>query len=356
MREQDHDTKPRSQGIPRRQFIKLATAASLLAACRPTQQTVVTDVPDPTPREVVVTATPAPTPTPTLDAPGRVVQASHAGVWSGDALVPEALREMLDAGVANLTGLNDAAAAWGALFAPDERIAIKVNCIRGSGFWTHVPLVTAVAERLQEVGVPAKQIVIFDRSTSEMRSAGYQINEDGPGVRCRGTDSDYTSGWTLLDGDIRLSDVLLDCDALINIPILKLHTMSDVSFAMKNHYGTFNRPSAYHRQLVTAIGELNALPPIRDRTRLIVGDALTIVNGSWQAAWPGDSILVSFDPVAHDTVGLLLLQEAMNAADENLYIAFGRTALTWLQNSADLGLGTNDPAKIRLTRVGLGSG
>ncbi len=55
------------------------------------------------------------------------MRARHAGVWSGKQLDPEALREMLDASITRLTGLEEAKSAWQALFAPDEEIAIKVN-------------------------------------------------------------------------------------------------------------------------------------------------------------------------------------------------------------------------------------
>ena len=146
------------------------------------------------------------------DVPSRVVHARHAGVWDGEDLVAEAIRQMLDASITELTGLDDAGKAWAALFDPDERIAIKVNAFRNSIIWTHVPLVMAVTECLQEAGVPAEQIVIFDYYTRELDTAGYPVNEDGPGVRCYGTDSNYTAGWQLAGRDIRLSDVVLDCD------------------------------------------------------------------------------------------------------------------------------------------------
>src|SRR5512137_607292 len=73
------------------------------------------------------------------DIPSRVVQTHHSGVWSEKALVPGALRQMLDASITRLTGLNDARAAWAALFKPGERIAIKVNTFRNGLIWTHAP-------------------------------------------------------------------------------------------------------------------------------------------------------------------------------------------------------------------------
>jgi uncharacterized protein (DUF362 family) len=376
-REQNCNENPDARGISRREFIKLAAAAGLLAGCRPTRQLTVTSTSPPTatatlpptrtagptaeptatqPADPTATSTLAPTAPPTITPSAelsKVVYAHHAGVWDGDTLAPEAIRQMLDASITELTGLNDAGEAWASLFDPGERIAIKVNTIQQSSFWTHIPLVMAVTERLQEIGVPAEQIVIFDRSTSELERAGYPINEDGAGVRCYGSGFNYTTGWTIMDTEIGLSEILLDCDALINMPILKQHGSSGVTFAMKNHYGNFDRPEWFHRPAIErALAELNNLSPIRDHTRLIIGDALTVCPRNWNKAVTWSSILASFDPVAHDTIGLQILGEVM-ASEELDPTAATNLANTWLANGAELGLGTNDLDAIELVEVTL---
>ncbi|MCP4537621.1 MAG: DUF362 domain-containing protein [Chloroflexi bacterium] len=354
--------------ISRRNFIMLA-AAGLLAGCSPQPQPTATSAPPPTatsappPTATAAptsepTAEPEPTSPPTDEPPpdplGRVVQVHHAGVWDGDNLVEDAIRQMLDASITQLTGQNDAGQAWDSLFAPQERIAIKVNVLSISSFWTHAPLVMAIAERLQEVGVPAEQIVIFDYQSRELPTAGYTVNKDGPGVRCYGTDGDSVSGWTIMDTEVGLSNILMNCDALINVPILKQHDWSGISFAMKNHYGTFTKPSSFHgERIVRGIAELNALPPIKDRTRLIVGDALAIVKTGWRDAATGDSILMSFDPVAHDTIGLQLYNQMLMAEGGNPASVTER-ANAWLNASAELGLGVNDLDSIELVEVNMG--
>ncbi len=335
--------KPRlQQRISRRDFLKVA-AAGLLVGCNPAQQ------PDST---LPLAATPTDSPS-TIKVPGKVVRTRHPGVWNGETLVPEAIRQMLDVSITKLTGVESANNAWAALFNPNERIAIKVNVIRTSDYWTHIPLVMAVTECLQEVGVPPEQIVIFDRATTELEDAGYPVNRDEPGVRCYGTDGDNTPGWTLMDTDIRLSDVLLNCDALINMPVLKAHTVAGCTFAMKNHYGTFNMPSRFHTQ-IEAIADLNALPPIRDRTRLIIGDALTVCTFGWSNAVIGDSILMSFDPVAHDVVGLQVLYEAMEESDGISFSGAANIASRWLKRGSELDLGISEPDGIQLLQVTLG--
>jgi uncharacterized protein (DUF362 family) len=289
--------------------------------------------------------------------PSTIVHARHAGVWQGGKLVPAAIHRMLDASITELTGLTDARAAWAALFRPHERIAIKVNAFQNSLVWTHVPLVTALTDCLQEAGVPPEQIVIYDMLRSELTKAGFTINEDGPGVRAYGSNGRYTAaGWKVAGVGVWLSDVLLGCDALINVPILKQHAMSGVSFALKNHYGTVRSPAALHASLPRCVAELNALPAIKDRTRLVIGDALGIcLNGAnpwpyWRDEVPGDSLVVSYDPVAVDTLGLRLFAERLRAdggdpaREEDL-------ANEWLELAAELGVGTNEEKNMKVAEL-----
>jgi uncharacterized protein (DUF362 family) len=286
--------------------------------------------------------------------PGKVVQVRQASVWEDDVLVDETLRHMLDASIATLTGVDDAGAAWAALFEPTERIAIKVNTIRDSRHWTHVPLVMALTECLQDAGVPAEQIVIFDRATTELNTAGFTINEDGPGVRCYGSNGSYTGGWRLIEENTRLSNILLDCDALINVPLLKVHTLAGISFAMKNHYGSLSNPQNFHRRIDRAIAGLNALPPIQERTRLIVGDALRVLaTPNWDDAVTGDSIVMSFDPVAHDMVGLQVLVQAMEDAGGVDPAMATNMGVRCLAAAAELGLGVDEPDGIQWVELTL---
>ena len=278
----------------------------------------------------------------------RVVRTHHSGVWNGDTLSPDVLSQILDASISKLTGLNDAGSAWKALFDPGERIAIKVNTIAGSSAWTHVPLVNAVAARLQANGIPAENIFIYDRTSSELRDAGFRLNPSGPGVRCLATDNKYTAAGLVAGHAVKLSNVLLSCDALINMPLVKQHGMAGFSFAMKNHYGTFDQPSNFHygQEIRHGLAELNALKPIKDKTRLIIGDALTLVLGNnWDNPITSDSLFMSFDPVAHDTLGLKLLSETMTAQGRNP-AANLKLAGYYLASGVDVGLGTNDPAHI----------
>src|SRR5688572_9028622 len=127
-----NDYSPKSGPMSRRQFIKLAAAAGLLAGCNSIQKSGALPTSPPATLRQAQDVTSAP-PTRTLTAipatagppdvikfypevPSKVVQTHHTGVWAGEHLSPEAIRQMLDASITELTGLNDSREAWSALF------------------------------------------------------------------------------------------------------------------------------------------------------------------------------------------------------------------------------------------------
>jgi hypothetical protein len=384
---QNHSTQS-SGRVTRRQFIKLAAATGLLAGCTaveqpvaaPTSAPAATPVPAATATPVPAAATtpvptevPKPTSVPTVvsattgppdiikfypDVPSKVVHTHHAGVWNGDQLSSEAIREMLDASITKLTGLNDAGEAWAALFKPTEKIAIKINAFSNSTIWTHAPLVNAVVVSLQEAGLPAGQIFIYDH-LSMLKEAGYEVNKDGPGVRCF-EETDFTGDWKVASSTVHLSSTLQNCDALINIPVLKSHMIAGLTFALKNHFGTVSFPDSLHYPIDQSIAELNALSPIKDRTRLVIGDILEAnlkYSGGWpywKPDWKGDSILMSFDSVAHDTIGMQILDRLQTENDKVLSSALRDKATSYLKVATELGLGTNDPQNMEVEEVKLG--
>lgn len=317
--------------------------------------------PTPTKAEVVPTATATPSkPRPEIirfypEQKSRVVRARSAEVWKDDALDPTVVREMLDRAITGLTGIDEVPKAWQALFKPEERIVLKVNTFRNSLIWTHVPLVYAITDSLQEAGIPGEQITIFDFYTTELETGGFTINKDGPGVRCYGTDSAYSTSVEVGNFSVRLSDILAEADALINVPVLKSHMISGLTFALKNHYGSVNNPGALH-DIKNCLGSLNALPQIKDITRLVIGDALeanTKYKNSfpyWDADARGDSILASFDPLAMDRIGLDILVEM---AEEKGNSTTGIVGMcnTWLDTCDAAGIGTCQHDNIELMEV-----
>lgn len=348
-----------SRMLSRKDFLRLSTLSlgaltggRLLSACSPAPTaTLAAAQPTVTPTSEALQFTPT---VPPNKITSKVIHTHHAGVWVNEQLTPTALREMVDDSIVNLTGLADAKEAWATMFKSTERIAIKVNAFRNSTIWTHAPLVQAVTDSLVEAGHPAEQIVIYDTTSSELETAGFTLNPDGPGVRCYGTDYNYKEGWKVDGVDVQLSTILLDCDALINMPVLKSHMIAAMTYSLKNHFGTVKYPDGLHGNIDAKIAGLNALPEIKDKTRLVIGDALEAnlrYSNSWpywKPDWRGDSIVMSYDPVAVDTVGAQILGAALE--DEE----FTSRAIAGFDEATKLGLGTNDPVNMNVIEQKLG--
>jgi hypothetical protein len=144
------------------------------------------------------------------------------------------------------------------------------------------------------------------------------------------------------------------------MPVLKSHMMAGLTFALKNHFGSVSSPSGLHRPIDHTIAELNALSPIKDHTRLIIGDILE-ANIRFNRSWPywepdlkGDSILMSFDPVAHDTVGLQILEQLQTENSAALSAPLRKKATSYLKVGAELSLGTDQAGNMDMAEIELG--
>ncbi len=89
------------------------------------------------------------------------------------------LVKLLDAAMQKLTEAPDPAAAWRKLFGPKDRVGIKVNAL---GLSTQPAVVDAIVAGLRQAGVPAQQIIIWDRLDAELAKAGFKLNKSSSGV------------------------------------------------------------------------------------------------------------------------------------------------------------------------------
>jgi hypothetical protein len=375
--------------LSRRAFLKLSAGAlATLAGCRfassepastyapvPTAEPQLTSPPPPTwtptplpPIYTPVPAAPANPPEPTAEpapaldratlmarwpetATSRVVLVRHSGVWDGDVPNPAIVLQMLDAGLSTLAGVSDALAVWRALFDAGERVLLKVNCI-SYGSPTQPAVTYAVAQRLQDAGLAAENLLIFDRTDHELEGAGYTLNDGGPGVQCHGTRGDGSEA-ALSQASVRFYQELDACDAIVNIPTPKEHGTAGISVAMKNQYGSINRPGALHGgRCDPGVAELNAQSIIRDKTRLIVGAALNVSPGDWNRPEREDALLLSFDPVALDTVGRDIL--VRHRQEKGMGVNSLIEGTPQLNTAQALKLGATDAELIDLREVILG--
>jgi hypothetical protein len=336
------------------------------AGLPPTQEPTVVATTQPTATAVPATPTTPPTATALPTAPltrdelmahwpaidkSRVVVVRHSGVWADGSPDPDRVLQMLDDGMRTLADNADARAIWQALFQPGERVLLKVNCIAYGG--PTQPAVTyAVAQRLQDAGLRAEDILIFDRTDRELQSAGYTLNDGGAGIQCHGAKGEGSEA-PLTQARVRFFREIDDYDAIINIPTPKQHSGAGVSVSLKNHYGSVNRPGRLHGNWCDpAIAELNAQDNIREKTRLIVGAALHVSPADWNRPKRENALMLSFDPVALDTVARdILVRQRESLGLDNRVLAEGARHLATAQS---LGLGATDANHIALREVVLG--
>jgi uncharacterized protein (DUF362 family) len=288
----------------------------------------------------------------------RVVVVRHPKATDGvKAINAASVQAMMDESVKQLTGEPSVADAWGSVL-PDLKkehiVAIKVNAI-ASTHPTHADVVDAIVAGLTAAGVPENNIIIYDRTNHELKACGYTYNTGDVGVRCFGTNE---KGWgydqdnpvEILGMKRMLSSIVTCCDHLINVPVLRVHLdQYGVTLSLKNHYGSVDNPDSLHGNFATACATLNSQEAIKDKTRLIVIDALFGFWGSNRSMFVQDfapnSLIVSKDPVAADYIGKEMLDEERanhNQPPRNVPL---------LGKAAEMGLGTNDPEKIELRLV-----
>ena len=283
----------------------------------------------------------------------------------GSSSNPEVVRveKLLDRAMQAFSDSSDPVAPWKKLFKPNEVVGLKVNTIAGPGLSTHVVLVEAICERLEQAGVRPGNIVVWDRTNSELERAGFTLSNDPNRVRILGTDSkDVGYDENVLSYGVvktRLSNLLTHtCDAMINVPILKHHSGAGMTLALKNMYGVNNNPDKMHaNNCCPAIADINMLAPIRNKFRLVVADAMT---GSFEAGpmfkpqytWRYNGIIVATDPVAIDqTAWDILERKRAERGMKSLSQVGLAPKYIAVATNPEHRLGTDDPKRIDLQEV-----
>jgi uncharacterized protein (DUF362 family) len=220
----------------------------------------------------------------------------------------------------------------------------------------------AIAERLQQAGVKAGEIVVWDRNARDLEACGLTISTGSSRIRCYGNDvagfEDQQESWGI--AHIRLSKILTrDCAMVIGLPILKDHSLgAGVTFAMKNMYGAVDRPQDLHGGGCNpGVADLNCIPVIREKVRFTIGDAISSVYEGGpmfrpEHLWYPNALIVGEDRVAVDHTAWQMLDAKRVETGLPKLEEAGRTP-HYIATAADAthNLGVNDPQRIRLIEV-----
>jgi uncharacterized protein (DUF362 family) len=263
-------------------------------------------------------------------------------------------RAMAEALAASL-GADSGQAAAAALFAPDDTVGIKVNCLAGRYLSPRVELVEALVDLIADAGVDRRRIIVFERSDRELRRAGFSIQQQGPPYRCVGTNNDYdrqpSSSGSI--GSCFARMVSTTCTALVSFGVVKDHDLSGVSAGMKNWYGVIHNPNKYHDNGCDPyIADVVRHPYIRGKLRLTVLDGVIAQCHGGPAYRQGATfglgkVAASTDPVAADLWALREIEAERARRGMSTLEAAGRPA-RFLATAAKAGLGVDDPGKLLL--------
>jgi uncharacterized protein (DUF362 family) len=268
-----------------------------------------------------------------------------------------ALRAMLDAGLLALSGQKDTSAALARYFRPGERVGLKINGLAGRNAATHVELVDELSILLGKANIESRQQIAFDRFARDLTSSGFTARPGG--YQCIGNDeAGHEEELVQMPSSAsRLCRVLTSqVDGVLNLPVLKQHMLAGMTGALKNNFGCIHNPNKMHIDSCDPyIAEVNAVPQIRNKQRLVIMDALRPVIDNGPSYQPGmgevaNTLIFATDLVAADTVGLGILED-LRAKRELPSLAKVGMSPTYLLTASKMGLGVSDRAGMDVVTV-----
>jgi len=227
--------------------------------------------------------------------------------------------EMLDEAVTILTNEQNIEKAWQKIIKPNDIVGIKTN--EWSYLATPLELENAIKQRVIEAGVSEDKISIKDRG-------------------------------------ILRDNVFKNATALVNARPMRTHDWSGVGSLLKNYIMFVKKPSSYHPDSCADLGAIWNLPIVKNKTRLNVLVMYTpLFHGvgphhfNKKYLWQYNGLIVGFDPVAIDSVGVRIIQ-----AKRKLYFGEDRpinppTKHIMVADTKHK-IGTADPNKIDLIKIG----
>jgi hypothetical protein len=326
--------------------------------------------------------------------PGKVVAVKDGRAMSEKGVDGKVVASMFEKGVRSLTG-KSMAKSFRLFFDKKDVVGIKVNPVGAGLIATRLEVVDAIIAWLRRGGLPAKNIIIWDRFDYMLEDAGFTAARY-PGIGIEGLQtmdeaaaegkSQDDSRWLDKNGR-HVSEKNFDMDAyyfadieapqdkpylnqhvfngkysyfgklltkkltkIINVPVFK-NTGNGISMATKNlGYGAVCNTNRLHKPLFFDVcTEVLAFPVMRDKLVLNVTDGLRAQYDGGpgplaQATWFLNTLFLASDPFALDmTCHNLLLQKRK---EMKVQVNEHPKYTEYLRYAQRLGLGIADPAKI----------
>lgn len=319
--------------------------------------------------------------------PGRVVEVRDPTAISRNRISQPIVRRMLDQAMLELTGEKLPQHAWARFIEPADVVGIKINPSGAPACCSSPEIVREIVSSLQSVGVPLRNIVVYDRYAYEIDVGSYQTLLP-VGVRIVGIQDAFSNVGTGYDPAVycdatffgewetrsyMASIVANELTKIINVPTMKDHSASGVTGALKNlAYGTFNNVARTHRAPHSftnpLVGMMCTVEPLRSKAVLHIMDGMRQVWHGGPLTQVQDFIeqpgilFAATDPVAMDTIELEAIERKRRehgapslwqrdptsiTADSNLFFHDASRNLFFRQpghiaEAGKLGLGVSD--------------
>lgn len=260
--------------------------------------------------------------------PGRVVEIADAQAILNNRVSQPVIKGMLDRALRELTGAQDGREAWSKFIQPKDIVGIKINPSGAPACCSSPEIVREIVAGVQSVGVPLKNIHVYDRYAYEIDIGSYQtlvpLGVRVVGIQDRkldasGYDSNiYCEANFFGEWETRsymASIVSSDLTKIINVPTMKDHSAAGVTGCLKNlGYGTFNNVDRSHRRPFSftdpLIGVMCSVEPLRSKAVLHIMDGMRMLwhggplSQNPKFIFPAGLLMVGTDPVAMDTIEL----------------------------------------------------
>src|SRR5437660_9285624 len=265
--------------------------------------------------------------------PGRVIEIRDPSAIVRNRVSQPVVSHMLEHAMKELTGEKSARPAWAKFVESRDIVGIKINPSGAPACCSSPEILREIIGSVQSIGVPARNILVYDRYSYEMDIGSYQALLP-PGVRIVGIQDAFVdaSGYdpnvycaANLFGEwetrsYAASIVSQVVTKIINVPTMKDHSASGVTGCLKNlAYGTFNNVARSHRAPHSftnpLIGLMCTVEPLRSKAVLHIMDGMRQVWHGGPLTQVQDFIdqagilLAATDPVALDTIELEAIEK-----------------------------------------------
>lgn len=220
---------------------------------------------------------------------------------------PSVLSDMIEATLKSATKQETAKQAWKSILKEDDVIGLKFNQSAANDLDITQPVAEGLVRSLIDAGFKAEQIVLIE--APDGLQSKYETQPAKTGWQTHDTD--------FVSGSDRLAEVLNQVTAIINVPFLKAHRIAYMTCCLKNlSHAMVMHPARFHENHCSPfIADIYKLQEIRKKVKLHFVNSLRVIHAGGPDA-SGSQIsdtgvlLGGVDPVAVDTVGLDLLNQA----------------------------------------------